>query len=513
MIEIDGKTLDLNHIAAVARGGVQIAIAPSARVRMQESQRAAAATASARPFYGRSTGVGANRSIPLDQTAESTKNHGLNLLRSHAVDAGRTLEPEVVRAMLVVRLSQLAAGYSGIDPGVADALVAMINADSLPEVREFGGIGTGDLPALAGTALTLMGERKTANCSEIPSLIESWAVENALPFLSSNALTIGQATLAYLKLATVFENLRSVSALSFVALSGNPEAFSEEVGRAADSVEITEAARSLRALVEGHGRPARIQDPYCLRTLPLVIGSVSEDLNALKATLEHLVVAGQENPLVYGSVADGTNDVAHHGLFEMTILTKRVDAVQLALGAACATVIRRISLLCDPEYTNLNRFLAGDDKGQSGVMMLEFVAAAAAATIRAGAPASQQTIAVSLGAEDDASFAPVATSRLESTIRAMTTLVAIEFICSSRALRLQDRSPEEFTNPTFRKMLEAGFSLPAAFQDRDLRPDIDAASRLVLSPVKHLVPAHSAATTAVSVSAHQNRPSVARFLS
>src|SRR5206468_3578178 len=141
-----------------AAGGTMASLAPSAVERMAESQRSARATALDRPVYGRSTGVGANRSVTLDGTDEGNI-YGLNLLRSHAVDAGRTLEREAVRAMLVIRLSQLAAGSSGIAPNVADELLAMLNADALPEVREFGGIGTADLPALAGTALTLLGER------------------------------------------------------------------------------------------------------------------------------------------------------------------------------------------------------------------------------------------------------------------------------------------------------------------------------------------------------------------
>ena len=177
----------------------------------------------------------------------------------------------------------------------------------------------------------------------------------------------------------------------------------------------------------GTGEPARIQDPYCLRTLPQVLGAVSEELASLELLLERLVVAGHENPLVFGSEADGSNGVAHHGLFQMTTLARRVDALHLALGTACATNLRRIDLLCDPAFTGLNRFLAADDAGQSGVMMLEYVAAAAAGLMRANAqPVSLQTVVLSLGAEEDASFASVATSRLDSTVQALATMTAVE---------------------------------------------------------------------------------------
>ncbi|MFH5878797.1 aromatic amino acid lyase [Arthrobacter sp. NA-172] len=483
MIEIDGRRLRLADIATVAAGGTKVSLAPSAVERMAASQRSARATALTRPVYGRSTGVGANRSVSLDAGDNEANVHGLNLLRSHAVDTGGVLDRETVRAMLVIRLSQLAAGSSGINPAVADAVLDMLNADALPEVREFGGIGTADLNALAGTALTLLGERRTMDGEAIPAPLDTWATADALPFISSSALTIAQAVLAHQKLSTLLHNLTTVSALSFTAMSGNPEALSAEVARAADSPAVTEMAGLLRGLVEGSGAPSRIQDPYSLRTLPQALGSVAEELDSLKGLLERLVVAGNENPLVFGSAEDGSNGVAHHGLFQMTGLARRVDALQLAVGAACATNLRRISLLCDPAYTGLHRFLAADDAGQSGVMMLEYVAAAAVGHIRANAqPVSLQTVVLSLGAEEDASFASVATSRMDSTVRALSTVVGVELVCAARALRMQDRTPEEFASLRFRRAFDAGLSLPADVQDRDLRPDVDAAVQLVLIP-------------------------------
>src|SRR6059058_2338748 len=102
MIEIDGRRLDLRDIATVAAGATRVTLAASAIERMAESQRSARATAQVRPVYGRSTGVGANRSVTLDLTDKEVTAHGLNLLRSHAVDAGQAIDRETVRAMLVI---------------------------------------------------------------------------------------------------------------------------------------------------------------------------------------------------------------------------------------------------------------------------------------------------------------------------------------------------------------------------------------------------------------------------
>ncbi len=172
----------------------------------------------------------------------------------------------------------------------------MLNQDALPEVQEFSGIGTADLPALAGTALTLLGERPTMGGSLIPEALDGWATEDALPFISSSALTIAQAVLGRQKLAVLLENLTLVSALSFTAMSGNAEAFSPEVAQASDSPGVGEMAMTLHRLVAGTGVAARIQDPFCLRTLPLVLGAVSEELASLDVLLTRLVVDGGPVP-------------------------------------------------------------------------------------------------------------------------------------------------------------------------------------------------------------------------
>jgi hypothetical protein len=159
------------------------------------------------------------------------------------------------------------------------------------------------------------------------------------------------------------------------------------------------------------------------------------------------------------------------------------SGLQLAIGAACTNTLGRISRLCDPAFTGLHRFLAVDDSGQSGVIMLESVAAAAMGHIRASAqPVSLQTVVLSLGAEEDASFASVGAAQLDSTVRALSTIVGIELICAGRALRLQGRTPGEFSSARFRKALDAALSLPADVQDRDLRPDVDMALKLVRLP-------------------------------
>ncbi len=162
MITLDGRSLTCADVAAIGRrltgveigaDGVRRASAAAETARALTEQAAAAG----RAVYGRTTGVGFNRSIeviPADGRAV-----GLRLVRSHASGAGPPLAPEVGLAMLAVRANQIAAGGSGVEPGVLDVLADCVNRGFRPPARRYGAIGTGDLTALATTALCLLGER------------------------------------------------------------------------------------------------------------------------------------------------------------------------------------------------------------------------------------------------------------------------------------------------------------------------------------------------------------------
>ena len=133
--------------------------------------------------------MGANRAVAVTDP----EGQALRLLRSHATSAGPLRSPERVRAMLLVRLNQLASGGNGIDPAIVSGLVAMLQADALPPVRELGGIGTGDLSALGTTALSLLGELAT---SQPFAQTVRFGPGDGLTFMSSNAATLADTFLA-----------------------------------------------------------------------------------------------------------------------------------------------------------------------------------------------------------------------------------------------------------------------------------------------------------------------------
>ncbi|MEV6616840.1 aromatic amino acid ammonia-lyase [Streptomyces sp. NPDC051051] len=156
-VVLDGTTLTVGGLIALADGAAVPVLAPEARDRAVRSFRAGRRLAAAGRLYGRGTGVGAHRAVPVDADDETA--HGLRLLRSHAGGAGTLLPARQIRAMLAIRANQLLAGGSGIHPSFIDALVEALRLGVHPAVNEYGAVGTGDLTALAQTGLTLLGER------------------------------------------------------------------------------------------------------------------------------------------------------------------------------------------------------------------------------------------------------------------------------------------------------------------------------------------------------------------
>ncbi|MDX6213850.1 MAG: histidine ammonia-lyase [Frankiales bacterium] len=447
--------LTVAEITAVADRRLAVSVSDPAYAAVRRTRDAALTVAATRPVYGRSTGVGANKGIEITERAH----HALGLLRSHATSAGELREPRRVRAMLAVRCAQLAAAGSGIAPEVLQALVAILDSDALPPVREYGSIGTGDLSALATTALALLGELAPATPGRV-----GFDEHDALAFLSSNAAAIGDAALAVHDLSALAHASLATAALTFAAVDGNAEAWSELAESVTPFPGARLVCRTMRALTDGAAAPARIQDPFGLRALPQVHGMCLDSLAALTSVVEALASAAAENPVFRADPPQ----VAHNGGFHVAYLATALDTARSALAQAAQLSQARLANLVDPELTGLAPFLA-DGPGASGVMVLEYVAASALAQLRAAAtPTAVQTVSISRGAEDDASFAALGASLALASVRAYETVVSCELVAAVRALRMRG-----LVVP----LPVAG--LPAELADRDLTDDLRQAAEVL----------------------------------
>jgi histidine ammonia-lyase len=464
-----GRTAD---VVALADRRDEVRIADDVVERITRVHQGAADLSARFPTYGRTTGVGANRGTPISQY---DVDNGMRLLRSHAVDAGDPLHDRTVRAMLATRLVQLCVPGAGLDPRILDGLVTMLNDDALPQLLQYASIGTGDLAALAGTALTLIGERPA---SAPLNPMAPWGVDSALPFMSSSALTVGRSCLMADELARLERASSVVYALSFLGLEGNPQPFSPTAARAAGAPQVNDVTARLRWLIAGADAPdrrvARIQDPYGLRVYPVAEASVVASLTTLGEQLTRTLNVAQENPLF-----DVDEDsVVHHGAFYQAALSLALDGMTLALALTAPITHSRIRMLNDPETNGGNAFLAAGAEGSSGLMMVEYVAAGAIAEIRNAAyPASAGTLVLSRGAEEDATFASQGVIQLERSVAAYRVLLGCELVGAVRLLR--QRGIDRDVSGVLGDALEMLAGLPHDDEDRDLRGDLALAEELL----------------------------------
>lgn len=471
MVVIDGARLTCAQVAAVARGREPVELAPGVRDRVAGAHERVVAATARRPVYGRTTGVGANRDVAV----ADPQAHAMNLLRSHATTAGPQVDPDAVRGMLLVRLNQLAAGGSGVHPRVVEALQALLRDEVPPEVRREGGIGMGDLAALAGTALTMLGERPGAGGAPAGPLGEAGDV---LAFMSSNALTIAEAALACVDLTRLGRAAVVVAGLSALALRANLEAFDPLVEEITPFPGARAVCRWMRELLAGARPPVRVQDFIGLRCLPQVHGPVLDAVEGLDVVIARLANVAAENPVV----RPDTPDVVHHGGFHAAYLGLSLDGATLAVAQSCASVLGRLAHLLEPLTPGGPAFLADDVPGSSGAMALEFVAASALGGLRALAvPAGLQTVTLSRGVEDDASFASLSAHQARDAVPRYGTLLACELVAAVRSLRLQGLAVEGSTvlGPRLGEALALCRDLPDDPADRDLTPDLDLATVLL----------------------------------
>lgn len=494
LVVLDGVGFGVTDVVRLADGDARPVPGTDAMKRATESWDAARQIAATGRVYGRSTGVGANRNeaVPTEAAAE----HGLRLLRSHAGAIGDELPAREVRAMLAVRANQLLAGGAGLRPTVVTALCEALENGVYPVVNEFGSVGTGDIAALAQVGLALVGEHPWRSVFGGPGLSGGPALSggpglvgvpepqpldnnDALAMISSNALTLGQSALALHELRGLIGATQVVGALSLLAVDGSHEPYAAPVHAARPHRGSTEVARRMRELIGAADRPTpplgRIQDPYGFRCLPQIHGPAHDAADALEEVLAIEINAAAENPFI--SAEDMT--AYHHGGFYQAQLVLALDHFRLALTQVARLSTSRLSSLNEPAFTRLKPFLADNEAASSGVMILEYAAAAALGDLRAfSAPASLGHAVLSRGVEEQASFASLAARQTLRACRAYRLVVGCELVAAVRALRQRDLRPDPEL-PVGRALELAESVLDDGTADRPLTDDVTAAAGLL----------------------------------
>lgn len=488
-IVLDGATLTPAAVALIARRSAPVELAPAARARNESARRAVdAVLARGDELYGASTGVGPLRTHRVDEGDRSE--HQIGLLRSHACGAGRELPDELVRAAMATRANQLGAGGAGVCAELLGALVDALNAGVIPITRELGSLGTGDLTALADIALALLGEGRVRHDGrELPAAAALGAAgiapgrlgpRDGLAFMSSNAVSIAHAALLVADARALLDAWLTVAALSFEAAGADPVVLDPRVhaGRhLRGQVAVAERMLELLEGVDGRTREPTstlVQDPYPFRALPQVDGVVHEALTALDQVVTHELNFAGENALIVAvdevALANGNPHAA--------VLANAIDGLRTAVAQSAALIAARVSALLDTSLTGLPAFLALDPGPDSGALILEYTAHAAAAEVRSlVTPVAAQTVSVARGVESHASLAPIAARRAHEALDHLRVLVAVELVAAVRALRLAGHDPVGAgARPLYDR---AAAELSADMHDRPLAPDIETARALI----------------------------------
>jgi histidine ammonia-lyase len=485
---LDGRTLTPSGVVAIARGRAQARLTSAARERNAAAERLVRRLVEqGELLYGTSTGVGALRTTPA--ATEDLGDHQWRLLRSHAGGGGAPLTVEVVRAAMAVRANQLGAGGAGVGEALLDGLLGALAAGVTPFARELGSLGTGDLTVLAEIGSALGGEGQCWVGDEIVPAAEALAgvglepvhygPRDGIGFMSSNAVSIGQAALVFHDASRLLESALGVAALSYEATGADLAVLDPRVHAARPHPGQVEVARRLRELLGDYEPRERapahaVHDAFVFRCVPQVEGMLLDTLERLAAVLAvELNVAG-ENALMLPH--DGI--ALPNGNFHAGVLTLALDSLRGAMSQSASLIAARVSALLDPEVNGLTPQLAKDPGPDSGAMILEYTAHAAAAEVRSlSATAASQTTSVQSGIESHANFAGHSARRTSDALGRMAVAVSAELVLAVRALRLAGRAPAA---PGLRALFEAASAvLDPEMADRPLSGDLEAARRLL----------------------------------
>ena len=277
VVELDGRTLTPAEVVQVARGRARARISDVARERNAAAERLVRELLDrGELLYGTSTGVGALRSSR--STLEDAGDHQWRLLRSHAGGGGAPLTVEVIRAAMVVRANQIGAGGAGVGEALLDALLAALRVGVTPFARELGSLGTGDLTVLAEIGVALGGEGQCWVGDEVVPAAEALPAHGLVPvrygprdgigFMSSNAVSIGQAALVFHDASRLLDSALAVAALSYEAADADPAVLDSRVHAVRPHHGQVEVARRIRELLatrrpSAGARPARSTTRSC----------------------------------------------------------------------------------------------------------------------------------------------------------------------------------------------------------------------------------------------------------
>ena len=487
--------LTIEEVVAVARRNAPVVISEESLAEVARSRAIIVALADdVEPHYGVSTGFGAlaTRHIPVELRRQLQR----SLVRSHAAGSGAEVEREVVRALMLLRISTLATGRTGIRPETLTAYVGLLNAGLTPVVHEYGSLGcSGDLAPLAHCALALMGEGfvRDASGALLPTADALAAAgltpvelqeKEGLALINGTDGMLGMLCLAIADLRELLVVADIAAAMSVEGLLGTDDVFAADLqalrphpGQAVSAANIRAvmANSPMRASHDTEDCP-RVQDAYSLRCSPQVAGGVRDTLAYAVSVADRELASAVDNPVV---TLDGR--VESNGNFHGAPVAYPLDFLAIVVADLASISERRTDRFLDKSRSHgLPPFLADDPGVDSGHMIAQYTQAAIVSELkRLAAPASVDSIPSSAMQEDHVSMGWSAGRKLRRSVDGLARVLAVEVLTAARGLQLRaPLEPAPASGAVVAALLAAGASQPGT--DRWLAPEIDTAYRLVV---------------------------------
>jgi histidine ammonia-lyase len=480
----------LGEWRAIAKGAAA-RVDPAAMPAVAASAAAVEAIiAKGAPVYGINTGFGKLASVDIARKDLTALQH--NLVLSHAAGVGEPMGLADVRLMMALKLASLARGASGVRPLTLALLEAMLSHGVTPLVPSQGSAGaSGDLAPLAHMAAAMLGIGEafvgTARMPADAALARAGlapitlAPKEGLALLNGTQFSTAQALIGLFAIERVFEAALITGALSTDAMKGSDTPFDPRIHALRGHRGQIDVAAALQGLMAGSAIRAshlrdddRVQDPYCLRCQPQVMGAVLDLLRHATATLVTEANGVSDNPLIFAE----SGDVLSGGNFHAEPVAFAADLLAIAVCEIGSLAERRIAMLIDSSLSGLPAFLAPRPGLNSGFMVAQVTAAALVAENKQRAyPASVDSIPTSANQEDHVSMAAHGARRLIAMAENATNVIAIELLAAAQGCDFRAPLTSSAALERIRTLLRQ--RVPMLEGDRFMAPDISAAADLV----------------------------------
>ena len=467
-VSLDGSSLAIDEVVAVALRGEDAILAPGSAERMLAHREVVMeALARKEPVYGLTTGVAERKRVTLAGGEQARFSR--SLLRTHRVAQGPLAPSSVVRATMLVLANGLASGIPGARPELAALILAALADEVVPPMRTLGSVGEADLGPLADLASWLV-ERAGFELGE----------NEGLALIDNNAFSTASCALALARAEQLLDAMDLAAALDFEAYAANLNALHPIVAETRRSPGLVASLDNLRWALSGSvlfdtTMARNLQDPLSFRCVPQIHGAARDALSYTRQTVERELNSSQGNPVVV--LAE--RRVVSVGNFDAVALSAAVDFARIGLAPALTAAAERAVKLLQSPFSGLAAGLSPDPEGgDDGLAEMAVAAQSLAAEARLLAqPVSFELVSSSKaeGIEDRTTMAPLSGRRLDEVVSLAWRLVALELTVAAQAVDLRHLAPPGRVTSALHAIVRShvresgGTSFPA-----DLQPLVDA---------------------------------------